>query len=56
VYYSRPAALQECYRSLGHHPGDFPVSERLCARNLALPIFPEITRTQIRAVVRACRG
>jgi dTDP-4-amino-4,6-dideoxygalactose transaminase len=56
VYYSRPAALQDCYRSLGHRPGDFPVAERLSARNLALPIFPEITPAQVRAVARACRG
>ena len=56
VYYSLPAAYQECYRALGHAPGDFPVAERLCARNLALPIFPEITPAQIGAVARACRG
>ncbi|HXX94087.1 MAG TPA: DegT/DnrJ/EryC1/StrS family aminotransferase, partial [Planctomycetota bacterium] len=56
VYYPSPAPLQECYRSLGHRPGDFPVAERLSARNLALPIFPEITPTQIRAVARAGRS
>ena len=56
VYYALPVPYQECYRALGHTPGDFPVAERLCAWNLALPIFPEITPAQIRAVARACRG
>jgi dTDP-4-amino-4,6-dideoxygalactose transaminase len=56
VYYEKPAALQECYRGLGHAAGEFPVAERLCATNLALPLFPEITPAQIRAVARACRG
>ena len=56
VYYALPAAYQECYRHLGHKSGDFPVAEGLCARYLALPMFPDITPAQIRAVARAFRG
>jgi dTDP-4-amino-4,6-dideoxygalactose transaminase len=55
VYYPTPLPYQECYRSLGHKRGDFPVSERLSGRILALPIYPEITAAQIRAVARGCR-
>ena len=51
-----PAPYQECYRSLGYKRGDFPVSERLSAQSLALPMFPEITPRQIQAVARALRG
>jgi dTDP-4-amino-4,6-dideoxygalactose transaminase len=56
IYYSTPAAYQECYRDLGYRPGAFPVAERLCRENLALPIFPEITASQIRAVAKALLG
>jgi dTDP-4-amino-4,6-dideoxygalactose transaminase len=56
IYYSTPAAYQECYRELGYRPGAFPVAERLCRENLALPIFPEITALQIRTVARALEG
>jgi len=55
VYYDRPLPSQECYRSLGHRPGDFPVAERLSARTLSLPIFPEITPAQVRAVAKIVR-
>jgi dTDP-4-amino-4,6-dideoxygalactose transaminase len=55
VYYPMPAPYQECYRSLGYKRGDFPVSERLAAQSLALPMFPEITPAQIRAVAAALR-
>jgi dTDP-4-amino-4,6-dideoxygalactose transaminase len=34
-------------RRLGHREGDFPVCERLARRILSLPIYPELTATQI---------
>jgi dTDP-4-amino-4,6-dideoxygalactose transaminase len=42
VYYPLPLHLQPCYSSLGHRKGDFPVSEKLAAESLALPVQGEL--------------
>jgi len=50
IYYPLPLHLQQCYAILGHHAGDFPVSEKLAAESLALPIHSELREEDIEYV------
>lgn len=43
TYYPLPLHLQECYKELGHKPGDLPISEELARKAISLPVFPELT-------------
>lgn len=45
--------LQPLYRARGHRPGEFPISEAISARALALPFFGNLTREQQERVVVA---
>ncbi|MBM4133220.1 MAG: DegT/DnrJ/EryC1/StrS family aminotransferase [Nitrospira sp.] len=53
IYYPIPMHVQDCYRSLGHKKGDFPVSEQAAAEALSLPIFAELTDVQLGHVVES---
>jgi len=53
VYYPIPLHLQPCLRHLGYRPGDLPEAERASAETLALPMYPELPRQSVAAVVDA---
>jgi dTDP-4-amino-4,6-dideoxygalactose transaminase len=54
-HYPTPPHLSRAYRHLGYGRGSFPVTERLAAEGLSLPIYPGISETQIEAVTETIR-
>jgi len=53
VYYPVPIHLQPIYESMGYKQGDLPETERACNEVLSLPIYPELTNSQVELVVAA---
>jgi dTDP-4-amino-4,6-dideoxygalactose transaminase len=56
VYYPSPLHVEPAFAYLGHGIGDFPNAEAACREVLSLPIYPELTLGQQRAVVAAISG
>jgi dTDP-4-amino-4,6-dideoxygalactose transaminase len=56
VHYSLAIHSQPAARSLGHRPDDFPVTHWLSGRIVSLPIYPEMTEAQRRAVIDGVRS
>jgi dTDP-4-amino-4,6-dideoxygalactose transaminase len=55
IHYPIPLHLQPAFASLGGRSGDLPRAERATAEILSLPLYPELTDAQARAVVEAVR-
>jgi dTDP-4-amino-4,6-dideoxygalactose transaminase len=53
LHYPIPVHLQEAHKDLGHKVGDFPQSEAAANEVLSLPMFPELTSSQVEQVVAA---
>ena len=56
VHYPIPVHLQPAYRDLGYKAGDFPVAEAVACEVLSLPLFPEMTDTQLEEVSGVLRA
>jgi len=56
VYYPLPLHLQPCFSDLGYKKGDFPVSEKLAAESLALPVHGEIAAEDLDYVCDSIRS
>ncbi|WP_234681026.1 DegT/DnrJ/EryC1/StrS family aminotransferase [Bradyrhizobium monzae] len=50
IHYPLPLHLQPALAYLGYRQGDLPCCETLAARSLSLPMFPELTRDQVRHI------
>jgi dTDP-4-amino-4,6-dideoxygalactose transaminase len=55
IHYPIPVHLQPAYTELGYTEGDFPVSEKAAREVLSLPMFPELTESQVHTVSSAVR-
>jgi perosamine synthetase len=53
IYYPIPAHQQESYRAMGDAAGSFPVTERLTAEVLSIPVHPALTDEEVGVVVEA---
>ena len=53
IHYPIPLHLQKAYNFLNYVEGDFPLSERLAAEILSLPMFPHLSAVQQGEVARA---
>ncbi len=56
VHYPKPVHLQPAYAHLGYRKGTFPEAEALAARQISLPMFPDMTEPQVTRVAEAIRA
>lgn len=55
IYYPQPLHLQKVYADQGFKAGDFPVAEAVSKRILPLPMYPELTDSQVDHVIGVIR-
>ena len=53
LHYPLPLHLQKCFAGLGYRSGDFPKAEKASQDCLSLPIYPEMSDSQIEHVAAA---
>ena len=46
IHYPVPPHLQECYKSLGHKIGDYPITEKLAKTVLSIPMYNGMTKEE----------
>jgi dTDP-4-amino-4,6-dideoxygalactose transaminase len=53
IHYPIPLHLQKAYQEFGYRTGDYPVTERVAAEIVSLPMFPELDAKQQARVVQS---
>lgn len=53
IHYPIPCHLQPAFSHLGHQAGDFPFSEKLSQQILSLPMYPGLSKGQVKEVITA---
>lgn len=56
IHYPIPLHLQKAYRQLGYTHGSFPIAERCASELLSLPMYPELTDSQISEVATTLKS
>lgn len=56
IHYPIPVHLQPAYSDLGYKSGDFPHSELAAREVLSLPMYAELTSTQVRTVAETLQS
>ena len=56
VYYPLSLHLQPCFEYLGYKRGSLPESEKATQEAISLPIYPELTQSQLDEVIEAVRS
>jgi dTDP-4-amino-4,6-dideoxygalactose transaminase len=55
VHWPEPPHLQPAFEHLGYQRGSLPVTERLCAEIVTLPMFPELTDAEVERICAVLR-
>jgi dTDP-4-amino-4,6-dideoxygalactose transaminase len=55
IHYPVPVHLQPAYEDAAYGPGDFPHSERAANQVLSLPMYPELSFTNVEMIVAAVK-
>ncbi|MEM7367603.1 MAG: DegT/DnrJ/EryC1/StrS family aminotransferase [Bacteroidota bacterium] len=50
IHYPIPPHLQQAYQELGFTKGDFPIAEEIAETCLSLPIYPGLSREEVRYI------
>lgn len=55
IHYPCGLHLQPAFADLGYEPGSCPNAEKLAAQVLSLPVFPQLTASEVEKVIRLVR-
>ena len=56
IHYPVPLHVQQAYQHLGYENGDLPITERVSAEILSLPMYPQLSERQQAKVVDALKN
>jgi len=56
IHYPIPIHLQEAYRDLKYKVGDFKVAEKAAKQMISLPMFPELTKKEVKYIANQIKA